>query len=250
MTQKNGGGNKCSLPINSVDWLIGAESQYDVIYIANLTGVYDVENKLLGLGIPVWKIDKTYAEISVKSRILFLRRHAELIYKKNIVGSVAECGVYRGDFAKEINRFFPDRKCYLFDTFEGFDSRDFEAEEKKSMIEGSEYLSETNVDIVINKMPYMDMVEIRKGYFPDTLGNLEDDFVFVNLDMDLYCPTLEGLRYFYPRTVNDGVVLIHDYFSDAFPNIEKAVDDYERELGKKLCKMPIGDDISIAIVKG
>ena len=46
-----------------------------------------------------------------------------------------------------------------------------------------------------------------------------------------------------------GVILVHDYFSDAYPNIEKAVDDYEEALGTKLCKMPIGDDISIAIAK-
>lgn len=32
--------------------------------------------------------------------------------------------------------------------------------------------------------------------------------------------------------------------------IEKVVDDYEKELGVKLHKLPIGDDISIAIVKG
>ncbi|MBR3622990.1 MAG: class I SAM-dependent methyltransferase [Selenomonadaceae bacterium] len=201
------------------------------------------------MGIPVWKIDKTYAEISVKSRILFLKRHAELMQKKNISGSVAECGVYRGDFAKEINKYFPERICYLFDTFEGFDSRDFDAEKEKSMITGSEYLGETNIELVKEKMPHIDKVEFKVGYFPDTLGNLEDKFVFVNLDMDLYKPTLEGLRYFYPRMVEGGIILIHDYFSDAYPNIEKAVDDYEEEFGKRLIKTPIGDDISMAVLK-
>ena len=43
-------------------------------------------------------------------------------------GSVAECGVYKGEFASVINRCFYDRKLYLFDIFEGFDLRDVETE--------------------------------------------------------------------------------------------------------------------------
>ena len=43
-------------------------------------------------------------------------------------GECAEAGVFEGDFAKWINQYFPDRKLYLFDTFEGFDMRDIEKE--------------------------------------------------------------------------------------------------------------------------
>ena len=103
---------------------------------------------------------------------------------------------------------------------------------------------------MLEKLPHKNMCIFKKGYFPESLEDLEDTFAFVNLDMDLYHPTLEGLRYFYPRISTGGVILVHDYFTEIFPNIEKAVDDYERELGVKLHKMPIGDDISIAIVKG
>ena len=53
---------------------------------------------------------------------------AHRIYEGDIEGSVAECGVYKGEFAKEINRLFPDRDLYLFDTVEGFDVRSIEAE--------------------------------------------------------------------------------------------------------------------------
>jgi len=56
---------------------------------------------------------------------------ANEIYDKNILGSVAELGVYRGDFAKNINKAFLDRELYLFDTFEGFDERDIETEQLK-----------------------------------------------------------------------------------------------------------------------
>jgi hypothetical protein len=45
------------------------------------------------------------------------------------------------------------------------------------------------------------------------------------------------------------VIAIHDYFSTAYPNIEQAVYEYEKEIDMGLCLTPIGDDISIAIIK-
>lgn len=61
--------------------------------------------------------------------------------------------------------------------------------------------------------------------------------------------TLEGLKVFYPRMVEGGVILTHDYFSEVYPNVEDAVDDFEWEMGIRLHKIPIGDNISIAILK-
>ena len=56
---------------------------------------------------------------------------AQSIYDRGIEGSVAECGVYKGEFAKRINQCFPDRNLYLFDTFEGFDIRSIKSELSK-----------------------------------------------------------------------------------------------------------------------
>lgn len=41
---------------------------------------------------------------------------------------MAELGVYKGKFAVEINKLFPYKKLYLFDTFEGFFSQDIDIE--------------------------------------------------------------------------------------------------------------------------
>ena len=46
------------------------------------------------------------------------------IKKRKIQGSVAEVGVFQGEFAQYINVAFPDNKLYLFDTFEGFDANE------------------------------------------------------------------------------------------------------------------------------
>lgn len=222
---------------------------YDKIYMGTLMGLKEVQKQLKEFHVPLERLDKTYVEISVKSRILFLKRFSERVYKQGIEGAVGECGVYRGEFAKEINRLFPDRTCYLFDTFEGFDERDYKYEQAPSETRDVYHLSMTSVNIVMDKMPYKEKIVVRKGYFPETIGDLEDKFVFVNLDMDLYQPTLEGLRYFYPRMSAGGIILVHDYFSEIFPNVENAINDFELESGNMIRKMPIGDDISMAIIK-
>jgi O-methyltransferase len=47
-------------------------------------------------------------------------------------------------------------------------------------------------------MKYKENCIVRKGYFPETAEDLEDEFVFVSIDADLYEPIYNGLCYFYP----------------------------------------------------
>jgi len=66
-------------------------------------------------------------------RLSSLELVAKEIYEKNVNGSVAELGVYRGDFAKYINEVFFDRKLYLFDTFSGFAESDLLVEQQNNL---------------------------------------------------------------------------------------------------------------------
>ena len=193
-----------------------------MVLLGTLMGLDEVPKQLKALGVPLEKLDKTYVEVSVWARILFLQRFSERVYKGEMEGAVAEAGVYRGEFAKHINRLFPDRRCYLFDTFKGFTDYDISKEQAQSLVNAN-HLKNVKVEDTLIKMS--------------------------NLDMDLFEPTLEGLRLFYPLMSEGGVILVHDYFNKAYPNIQKAISDYEKELGKRLHKMPIGDDITMAIVK-
>ncbi len=138
-------------------------------------------------------------------RIAALEVASREIYDKNIAGAVAEAGVYRGAVASYINRFFPDRELYLFDTFEGFDSKDIKADRMNgyTLMNVGDY-GDTSINMVLKRMPYADKIVIKKGYFPDTVEGLDErQFCFVNLDMDLYQPIKAGLEYFYPRLTGD-----------------------------------------------
>lgn len=131
----------------------------------------------------------------------------EQVVKEAIPGSLAECGVYRGALSRFLHETLPDRPLYLFDTFEGFDSRDSDAR-------GDDRFRDTSLEFVKGQVGDLRNVHFRKGYFPDTARGLEDErFAFVMVDFDKYDPTLSALEFFYGRTSPGGFVFVHDYSS-------------------------------------
>lgn len=195
----------------------------------------------------------SYDEINDK-RVSFLRNFAKFCYESNIQGNVAECGVFLGGFSEYINKYFNDRKLYMFDTFEGFDEKDLNIENKLGIITISDkkdncfVSSNYTINAVLNRMKYPDKCEIRKGWFPETANDIIDSFCFVNLDMDLYKPMYEGLMFFYDKMTTGGVILLHDYYG-GYLGVKKAVSDFENDNNITLVKLPIGDGCSMAVIK-
>jgi len=226
---------------------INPEDGY-VIIIGSHPGLHVIKKQLVDMGVNHENIDDSFVAMHSKARLLFLESLSKFFDKNNINGCVAEGGVFQGEFAAEINRVFPKFKLYLFDTFSGFDARDANFDKKAGFSEfGEGHLKMTSEDMVISKLPYPEKCVICKGYFPETIIGINEIFCFVNLDFDLYQPTLAGLEYFIPRMVKGGVILVHDYFSDGYKGVEIAVRDYEAKSGK-LKLLPIGDGISVAIL--
>ena len=224
-----------------------ASMKYDFVIIASAPGLDFITDKLLSMGVPEEKIISTYVLQPLESRRQFVRNLAAVFEEENMEGACAEAGVFEGDFAKYINLYFPKRKLYLFDTFEGFCECDILIEEKLrvSKAQTSDY-SNTSVEMVKSKMPYVNQVEIIKGYFPESALNIPQKFCFVNLDLDLYQPTLKGLKWLRDKIVQGGVILVHDYYSEIFKGPKMAVDEFVKE-NSGLKKLPIGDGISIMI---
>ncbi len=223
--------------------------EFDVVVIASAPGKDSIVSQLLSYGISEAQIVTSFVTQPLESRRIFLENLAMLMESVDEKAAVAEAGVFQGDFAKYINRYFPGRKLYLFDTFEGFAEQDINLEQHYdySKAKIADY-DNTNEEMVMKKMVYPENCVIRKGYFPQTAEGIEERFCFVNLDMDLYQPTLEGLKWFEDKVIPGGVVLIHDYFADNFRGVRQAVTEYMENCGKNnLHLMPIGDGISIAV---
>ena len=129
------------------------------------------------------------------------------IDEDKIPGSIAECGVYKGVLSKFLHSIFPDRKLYLFDTFQGFDPRD------ASAVSDNRF-RDTSDESVLRYIGDTTNIVVRRGYFPETSAGLEnEDFSFVMVDFDKYEPTLAALEFFYPRVHRGGFIFVHDYNS-------------------------------------
>lgn len=175
-------------------------------------------------------------------RLAILELCAFEIKAKNVPGSVAELGVYRGDFAKKINEAFPDRKLFLFDTFEGFDKQDIEFDKSRgySDLKRGFWKTDTPTDVSFIKsiMKYPENCIIKKGYFPDTASGVKDSFVFVNIDVDLFKPIYEGLKFFWPRLEKGGYIFVHDFNNDDWRGVREAVNKFCLENGISYIPIP------------
>lgn len=168
------------------------------------------------------------------------------IKQRNIQGNLAELGVYKGDFAKRINFLLPDKKLYLFDTFEGFDQRDTTKEVTQKYSTGEQDFSDTSEALVLSKMKKPEHCIIRKGFFPETANGLEDQFCFVSIDADLYEPIYAGLQYFYPRLSKGGYIFVHDFNNDEYRGAREAVIRFTIE--QNISFVPIADTGGTAII--
>ncbi|ECP6258011.1 methyltransferase [Campylobacter coli] len=226
--------------------------QVDKIFIGSEVDVYikQIKDILLSYGIKENKIDTSLTFIPYYSRLNFIKSLSLDFKNRSIKGSVAELGVFRGETAKEINRFFGNDTFYLLDTFEGFDIRDCKQEEQQGLSKASiNDFSNTSLEYVKSRMPFLNNCKFIKGFFPETTNQIPnyEQFKFVNIDVDLYQPIFSGLEYFYPRMVDNGVILIHDYFHPYYTGSKKAVDEFC--LKYNLTPFPIGDAFSVAIFK-
>lgn len=153
----------------------------------------------------------------------------------DVPGAAAELGVYRGFFARCINQLLPERKLYLFDSFEGF------GEEAQASESFQAAHRNTAIEKVLAIMPYPEKVIVKLGFFPDSLEGLEEPFCLVSLDVDFYQTTLDGLRYFWPRLEKGGYLLLHDWGSPKLPGVAKALQDFERENECRIPAIPLCD---------
>lgn len=156
---------------------------------------------------------------------------ANEIQRKAIPGAIAELGVDFGDTAKYLNLYYPERTLYLFDTFQGFDTRDRDVSQAKTKELLDFYNIRSNAEEVLSRMFCPECCVIKEGYFPESLDGLEDRFAFVHIDCDLYKPITAGLEYFYPRLNKGGYICVHDYYSLSFPKAMDAVRDFAEKQG-------------------
>jgi O-methyltransferase len=148
-------------------------------------------------------------------------------------GAFVEVGVYRGVTSSFIHRQAPERRLYLFDTFEGFPEQSLDAGPDARFKD----TSEEGVAALIGDTRN---IEFRKGFFPATAAGLEAErFSLVVLDVDLFQPALDVLNFFYPRMVRGGYFFLHDFNSpESNHGISRAAREFLADKPELLIEIP------------
>lgn len=163
-------------------------------------------------------------------------------------GAFAELGVYRGDSARVLHALDPDRKLFLFDTFNGFEATDLEGEEGEALSYSTASFADTNKNLVKERIGRSEKVNFIEGNFKDTKYIVENEyFALVHIDADLAKPTAEALRFFYPRMLPGGVIIVHDY-NPRWPGLMQAVDDFLETVPEEGIAIPDRDS-SLLIIR-
>lgn len=170
---------------------------------------------------------------------------------KELEGDFAEVGTHQGSTARIIfEQKRTGEKLYIFDTFEGFDSKDVDYEANIGVNTKTGHFSNTSIEMVNKEITGnsngSDSLITKKGYFPSTFEGLENNkFKFVHLDADLYNPMKAGLELFYPNLISGGYLLVHDYGGE-YEGTRKAVMEFMKE--NKITLVPMYDKVGSALI--
>jgi len=149
-------------------------------------------------------------------------------------GAAAEVGAYRGGSAYFIAASFAALAgqavtMEVIDTFDGHRVSQV-TEHDHAVYGGTELFGDASYEDVVEYLAPFPHVTVHKGEFSAVAPALPDRrYRLVHLDVDIYAPTMDGLRYFGPRLVSGGIVVLDDYDKPSCPGIRAAAEAFLSE---------------------
>jgi hypothetical protein len=142
----------------------------------------------------------------------------------------AEVGSFRGGSARFLAEAFrtatgAEPELHVVDTFEGHPAAALSERDADSHQAG--LFGDTDVEQVRSYLADLPGVQVHQGAFADVVGELPDGpYGFAHLDVDLYEPTLEGLRFFGPRLPVGGLIVLDDFDARKCPGVRAAAETW------------------------
>ena len=171
-----------------------------------------------------------------KNRFLNIIQTSKHILSQSEVHDFAECGCWKGHSTYLIAKNIADSKknitFHIFDSFEGLSestsndgnfhnlNKNMKKEISQQFASSEKFLNES----VLNEFNFC---KTYKGWIPSRFKDVANKkFSFINIDVDLYEPTLKTLEFFYPRLVKGGIIIFDDYNFEIWEGGKKAWDDF------------------------
>ena len=170
---------------------------------------------------------------------------------RDIDGNWAECGVYRGSTAfllgsynKKYKILKNTNKIFLFDSFEGLS--------KPTKNDVGTFLHEKNYRCsekeVKNNLKQFDFFVYRNDWIPFCFKNDNNKkFSFVHIDVDLYEPIKDSLKFFEKKMKKGGIIVMDDYGFNGTPGATLATDTFVKKNHENFYfwKLPYGQAVFI-----
>ncbi len=170
----------------------------------------------------------------MRANFVHIEEQLRSVLLDDVVGDIAELGVWRGTTflpMAELARM-AGRVCHAVDSFKGLP--------KATDRDGSRYPEGTYdvggpADFRDLVRSYSGTVKIHEGFVPAILEELTDVmFAFVHLDLDQHGPTLDALRFLWPRMTPGGVLMCHDWARNRLSLAAGGIADWMAETGVEL----------------
>jgi O-methyltransferase len=206
----------------------------------------------------LWREDREflndYARVSPdnpysQDRKYVLRELARFV--GDVPGSMAECGSFRGASAYFLAKENPLVPLHLFDSFEGLGQTNREdSSQKNDVMQWRAGDLKATEDDLRRTLAGFTNYRIHKGWIPEPFSSVADEerFRLVHIDVDLYEPTLESLKFFYPRLNPGGVIILDDYGFTTCPGAHRATVDFMT--GKRECILHLPTGQGVIIITG
>ncbi len=238
----------------------GEKEQNQNLYSKNLLYEADAQfQKFYSEGVKISGTPDPYAFTSFSKR---QERFYNLVQFLSQVlpleGRIIECGCWKGlssyimcNYLKGSDSDFEGQNFFVVDSFEGLsEASEFDKildlavtgkVEKTGAPAGCFSASMQEVKQTLSEFPKISYV---KGWIPSIFEELTEAlYKFVHVDVDLYDPVNDSIRYFYPRLIEGGIIMLDDYGSLYWPGAKKAVDDYCEEENIPLLKLSTGQAV-------
>ena len=153
---------------------------------------------------------------------------------KNIEGNIIECGSARCGTTAIMGNFLIKNKInkqiYACDSFEGFFNEEIKNEKKRglTLVKESAF-TYTSYDYVIKKIKKLKLsnkIIIVKGFFNETLSNIDSKFSLALIDADLEQSVTDSAELVWPKLSVGGVMLFDEYKSDEYKGAKLAIDRF------------------------
>jgi hypothetical protein len=161
---------------------------------------------------------------------------AQLDLTLDVEGNLVECGCSRCGatviMARHLKSKMIRKTIYACDSFEGFDKQELEKERREGLTTiGDNAFTSTSFKYIkekINVLGVDDYIIPLRGYFEDTLPELDTTVSFALIDCDLMDSLIYCAEELWKRLTPNGRIIFDDYTSEEYRGARLGVNQFVR----------------------